>query len=56
MPDRTETARFMRESAKELRRIASLQSFLEPRLLKMAQELEEKAGQLDKVREPEPAQ
>jgi hypothetical protein len=56
MSDHTEAARYMRASAKELRRIASLQCFLEPKLLKMAQELEERAGQLDEVREPQAAE
>jgi hypothetical protein len=47
MSDRIEAARFMRESAEQLRRIANLQSFLAPRLLKMARELEERADQLE---------
>ena len=47
MSDRTEAARVMRQSAEELRAIASLQSFLEPRLSKIARELEERANQLD---------
>ena len=47
MSDRTEAARFMRESAEQLRRIASLQSFLSPKLLNMVRELEERAEQLD---------
>jgi hypothetical protein len=46
----------MRESAKELRRIAGLQCFLELKLMRMAQELEDRAGQLDKVRELEAAE
>jgi hypothetical protein len=49
MSERTEAARFMRESAEWLRRIASLQSFLSPRLMKMAGELEERADQLENV-------
>jgi hypothetical protein len=55
MSDRTEAARFMRESANELRVIASLQVFLSPKLLRMVRELEERANQLDHVREAEPA-
>ena len=47
MSDRTEAARFMRESAEQLRRIASLQSFLSPKLLNMVRELEDRAEQLD---------
>jgi hypothetical protein len=49
MMDRIEAARFMRESAKQLRQIANLQSFLAPQLLKMAQGLEERAEQLEKA-------
>jgi hypothetical protein len=47
MSDRAEAACFMRESAKDLRVIASLQSFLEPKLLKMARELDERADRLE---------
>ena len=47
MSDRNEAACFMRESAKELRVIASLQSFLEPKLRKMARELDERAYRLE---------
>jgi hypothetical protein len=56
MSDHTEAARYMRESAKELRRIASLQCFLEPKLLRIARELEERPGQLDNVLEPQAAE
>jgi hypothetical protein len=56
MSDRTEAVHFMRESAKELRRIASLMIFLSPKLLTMARELEVRADQLDNVRDLEPAQ
>jgi hypothetical protein len=47
MSDRTEAARFMRESGEQLRRLAGLQSFLSPMLLKMVRELQERADQLD---------
>jgi hypothetical protein len=47
MLDRTEAARFLRESAKDLRVIASLQSFLKPKLLKMAHGLDERADRLE---------
>jgi hypothetical protein len=43
----TEAANFMRESAEQLRRIANLQFFLAPQLLKMAQGLDDRAGHLD---------
>jgi hypothetical protein len=47
MSNQTDAARFMRESAEQLRRIANLQSFLSPTLLKMVRELKERADQLD---------
>lgn len=47
MSDRTEAARFMRESGEQLRRLAGLQCFLSPMLLKMVRELQERADQLD---------
>jgi len=42
-----EVARVLRESAEQLRRIAGLQNFLAPQLLKIARELEERADQLE---------
>jgi hypothetical protein len=42
-----EAANFMHESALKLRRIASLQSFLESQLLEMARGLEERADHLE---------
>jgi hypothetical protein len=47
MSDPTEAAHFMRESAKELRRIASLQTFLQPKLLTMAHGLDERADRFE---------
>jgi hypothetical protein len=47
MSDQAETAHFMRESADQLRWIASLQSFLSPTLVKIVTELEMRAEQLE---------
>jgi hypothetical protein len=46
-----EEARFLRESAEELRRIAGYSSFLAPGLLKIAQELENRANEFESVGE-----
>jgi hypothetical protein len=47
MSDRERAVQFMRESAAQLRRIANLQSFLAPQLLKMAGGLDERANELE---------
>jgi hypothetical protein len=49
MSDNREPARFMRESAAQLDKIASLQSFLAPQLSRMARGLEQRADQLEKA-------
>ena len=47
MSDREKAAQFMRESADQLRRLAALQSFLAPQLLKMAKGLDDRAEELE---------
>jgi hypothetical protein len=47
MLGRIEEARFLRERAAELRRIANFSTFLAPLLLRLAQELEDRAGQYE---------
>lgn len=52
MPGRSDglkTVPFMRERAQQLRRIAVYSSFLAPQLLNMAQELEDRAKELEKA-------
>jgi hypothetical protein len=47
MLDSVEEARFLRETAAELRRIANYSTFLAPALLKIAQKSEERADELE---------
>jgi len=46
-----EEARFLREGAEELRRIAGYSSFLAPGLLRIAQELENRADEFESAGE-----
>jgi hypothetical protein len=47
MSELEETARFMRKSADELRRLSSFSTFLAPSLLKLAMGLEDQAVQIE---------
>jgi hypothetical protein len=47
MANRIEAARFMHETAEQLRRIANYSSFLAPQLLRLAQDLDDHAHTLE---------